>query len=335
MFQRLKNIATQSAWIADPPFTEKELPDQQGKVHIVTGGYSGVGLELVKILYAKNATVYVAGRSAEKANAAIKTVKEGANPDAGGQGRVEFLQLDLAHLASIKKSADEFLAKEQRLDVLTNNAGVMFPPKGSKTEEGHDLQLGTNCLGPFLFTQLLLPLLRKTAASSPPGSVRVTWAASLAIDLLSPAHGVDLDEETGAPKVLSLPQQNYGQSKSGNLFLGTEFARRYSKDDGIVSVSWNPGNLYTDLYRHTGPIERVVAGGVLYPPIKGAYTELYAGWSPDITINNSGCLVLPWGRIQQPRIGLEEAIKRKDEEGGLGIAEKFWEWCERETKAYM
>lgn len=58
----------------------------------------------------------------------------------------------------------------------------------------------------------------------------------MAIDLLSPAHGVDLDEETGAPKVLSLPQQNYGQSKSGNLFLGTEFARRYSKDDGIVSV---------------------------------------------------------------------------------------------------
>lgn len=74
---------------------------------------------------------------------------------------------------------------------------------------------------------------------------------------------------------------------------------------------------------------------MLYPPIKGAYTELYAGWSPDISIDNSGCLVLPWGRIQQPRIGLEEAIKRKDEEGGLGIAEKFWEWCEKETKAYM
>ncbi|KAL1631525.1 short-chain alcohol dehydrogenase [Diplodia seriata] len=307
MFQRFKNIAAQSAWIANPPFTEKELPDQRGKVHIVTGGYSGVGLELVKILYAKNATVYVAGRSADKASAAIATVKE-----AGGGGRVEFLQLDLAHLASIKKSADEFLAKEQRLDVLTNNAGVMFPPKGSKTEEGHDLQLGTNCLGPYLFTQLLLPLLRQTASTSPPGSVRVTWAASIAIDLLAPLHGVDLDEQTGAPKVLGTPQQNYGQSKTGNVFLGTEFARRYSKGEGIVS-----------------------ARGMLYPPIKGAYTELYAGWSPDVGVDNSGCLVVPWGQIQQPRAELEAAIKPTSEEGGLGIAEKFWEWCERETKAYM
>ncbi|KKY26120.1 putative short-chain dehydrogenase [Diplodia seriata] len=330
MFQRFKNIAAQSAWIANPPFTEKELPDQRGKVHIVTGGYSGVGLELVKILYAKNATVYVAGRSADKASAAIATVKE-----AGGGGRVEFLQLDLAHLASIKKSADEFLAKEQRLDVLTNNAGVMFPPKGSKTEEGHDLQLGTNCLGPYLFTQLLLPLLRQTASTSPPGSVRVTWAASIAIDLLAPLHGVDLDEQTGAPKVLGTPQQNYGQSKTGNVFLGTEFARRYSKGEGIVSASWNPGNLYTDLYRHSGSAGRLVARGMLYPPIKGAYTELYAGWSPDVGVDNSGCLVVPWGQIQQPRAELEAAIKPTSEEGGLGIAEKFWEWCERETKAYM
>ncbi|OJD32888.1 short-chain dehydrogenase [Diplodia corticola] len=332
MFQRIKNVAAQSAWIANPPFTDKELPDQRGKVHIVTGGYSGVGLELVKILYAKNAAVYVAGRSADKAAAGIAAVKEAVSDSSG---RVEFLQLDLAHLGSIKKSADEFMAKEQRLDVLTNNAGVMFPPKGSKTEEGHDLQLGTNCLGPYLFTQLLLPLLRQTAASSPPGSVRVTWAASLAIDLLSPAHGVDLDEQTGEPKVLGTPQQNYGQSKSGNVFLGTEFARRYSKDSGIVSSSWNPGNLYTELYRHTGPVEQLVARTTLYPAIKGAYTELYAGWSPDIGIDNSGCLVVPWGQIQQPRAELEAAIKRTNEEGGLGIAEKFWEWCERETKAYM
>ncbi|EOD47194.1 putative short-chain dehydrogenase protein [Neofusicoccum parvum UCRNP2] len=306
MLQRARNIASQSAWIANPPFTERELADQRGKVHIVTGGYSGVGLELVKLLHAAHATVYVAGRSADKAAQAIDAVKK-AQPDGG---RVEFLQLDLAHLASIKKSADEFVAKEERLDVLTNNAGVMFPPKGSVTEEGHELQMGTNCLGPFLFTQLLLPLLRKTAVASPPGSVRVTWAASLATDLLSPAHGVDLDEATGAPKVLGLPQQNYGQSKSGNVLLGAEFARRH-REDGIVSTRT-----------------------MLYPAIKGAYTELYAGWSPDISLENSGCYVVPWGRIQTPRSGIEEAIKRKDE-GGAGVAEKFWGWCEKETKAFM
>lgn len=73
---------------------------------------------------------------------------------------------------------------------------------------------------------------------------------------------------------------------------------------------------------------------MLYPSIKGAYTELYAGWSPDINMENSGCLVVPWGRIQTPRAGIEEGIKRKDE-GGLGVAEKFWEWCEKEMKAYI
>lgn len=101
--------------------------------------------------------------------------------------------------------------------------------------------MGTNCVGPFLFTQLLVPLLRKTAAASPPGAVRVTWAASTAVDLLAPEHGVDLEHEAtatgdgnGGPKVLGLPQLNYGQSKAGNVLLGAEFARRYG-GEGIVS----------------------------------------------------------------------------------------------------
>lgn len=153
------------------------------QVHIVTGGYSGVGLELVKILYAANATVYVAGRSADKANKAIEAVKH-AHPEGSTGGRVEFLQLDLAHLASIKKSADEFAAREQRLDVLTNNAGVMFPPKGSKSEEVcvllafipllHDGEMGTDELTPQTGPrtpnghQLPRPLPLHPAAPPPP-----------------------------------------------------------------------------------------------------------------------------------------------------------------------
>jgi len=152
-----------------PKYTEKDYPDQKGKVctinslsplclksqltahlqvFIVTGGYSGVGLELVKILYAtsltppsspslsntpsyaKNATVYIAGRSPSKAEQAINLILATAP---SSTGKLEFLLLDLADLSTIAKSVKEFLAKERRLDVLWNNAGVMRPPAGSKT----------------------------------------------------------------------------------------------------------------------------------------------------------------------------------------------------------
>jgi retinol dehydrogenase 12 len=86
-----------------------------------------------------------------------------------------FLRLDLDDLTTIKKSAEEFLAKETRLDVLWNNAGVMIPPQGSKTKQGYELQLGTNNVAPFLFTKFLTPLLVETAKSATKGSVRVLW----------------------------------------------------------------------------------------------------------------------------------------------------------------
>ena len=113
-----------------PPFTEKHAGDQGGRVFLVTGSTAGIGLELAKMLYGLNGTVYVAGRSTEKINAAIKTIKSQIRTKTG---RVEALQLDLANLASIGQSAREFLSKEGRLDVLVHNAGLMTPPAGSKT----------------------------------------------------------------------------------------------------------------------------------------------------------------------------------------------------------
>ena len=97
---------------------------------LVTGSTPGVGLELAKILYRLRGTVYVAGRSSEKISAAIKTIKSQARTKTGS---VEALQLDLASLASIGQSAREFLSKEDRLDILVHNAGLMAPPAGSKT----------------------------------------------------------------------------------------------------------------------------------------------------------------------------------------------------------
>lgn len=115
-------------------------------------------------------------------------------------GTLRFLLLDLNDLPSIKRAAEEFASLQPRLDVLVNNAGVMFPPKRTKTKQGHDMQFGTNVLGPFLFTKLLRPLLVQTARNSAPGSVRVLWAASLGIQVLTPDSGVILRKD--GPEIL-------------------------------------------------------------------------------------------------------------------------------------
>jgi len=301
----------------------------EGRVHLITGGYVGCGFELAKILYQHNATVYIAGRSQEKGEKALADLKR---QFPNSKGKLTFLKLDLADQSTIKKSAEEFMSKESRLDVLTQNAGVMVPPSGSKDKDGHELQMGTNCLGPWLFAQCLLPILKRTAASSPPGSVRVTWAASLTI-AFSPTGGVAFQPD-GSPKVHGKQSTNYAQSKVGNVYLASEFARLYG-GDGILSVSWNPGNLRTDLLRHSGAIQKAMTDALwLFPALFGGYTELYAACSPDITAGQNGCFVMPWGRIGNLRSDMIRAQKTAAE-GGTGEVRKFWEWCERECRRYM
>ncbi|KAF2189823.1 NAD(P)-binding protein [Zopfia rhizophila CBS 207.26] len=229
MGQTLSAFWDQTYFIPQPIFTGEDIPDQTGKVHIITGGYTGIGLELVKLVYPKNATIYIAGRNTEKGLKAVKAVK---SEFPASKGRLEFLKLDLADLSTIKASVEEFLRKEERLDVLTNNAGIMVPRKGSKSKQGHDLQTATNIYGPFLFTSLLLPLFKRTVSLSNTGSVRVTWASSFAIEIMAPKGGVEFGDD-GLVKDLA-PEPSYGQSKAANVMLGVETARRWG-DGGIIS----------------------------------------------------------------------------------------------------
>lgn len=311
-----------------PSFTEADLDSLNGKVVIITGGSSGIGFELAKILYRKNARVYIAGRSEERAREAIRKIQ--ASEATGGT--LEFLSLKLDDLSSIKASVEEFKSKEAKLHVLWNNAGVSQPPLGSVSSQGIELQLATNCLGPFLFTQLLLPLLESTAAdeATPQGSVRVVWTSSQVMELSSPPDGIVMDELRWPPKDRT---RNYTNSKTGNYFLATELARRAGSSN-IVSVSMNPGAATTNLFRHT-PFLKYLAYPLLYKPALAALTELYAGFSPDIGIQNNGCYIIPWGRISNSlREDLINATETA-EEGGSGRAQEFWDLCAEKTKDYM
>lgn len=227
------------------------------------------------------------------------------------------------------------MRQESRLDVLTNNAGVMTPPKGTKDAQGNEIHIGTNCLGPFLFTELLLPVLRSTAKSAAAGSVRVTWASSLAQQATAPSAGVEFDAKDGSLKQQwHDPVTAYGQSKAGNNFLASEFARRYGRDGGIISVCWNPGNLFSELQRHMPAYQKwILSTFLLFPGVYGGYTELYAGWSPEITEAQNGAYIAPWGRVYPAAKGVELGFKSK-EQGGSGVAERFWDWCDAQTKQF-
>ncbi|KFA68089.1 hypothetical protein S40285_02593 [Stachybotrys chlorohalonatus IBT 40285] len=137
--------------------TERDVESRQGRVFLIMGGYSGLGFRLAKILYRKKGRVYIAGRSEEKARQAIAEILS-VEPKGGA---LDFLHLDLEDLRTISSTAEAFKAKETRLDVLWNNAGVSQPPVGNVSKQGIELQLAVNCLGPFLLTQLLLPLLER------------------------------------------------------------------------------------------------------------------------------------------------------------------------------
>lgn len=317
-----------------PSLTEKNLPSQEGKVFIVTGGASGVGFELSKILYHAGGKVYIAGRSEARALEAIKSIKSLTSQGStqSTQGQLEFLHLQLDDLSTIKASVEAFKSKESKLDVLWNNAGVSMPPQGSRSAQGHELQLATNCLGHLLFTQLLLPALKSAAQtpSSESASTRVVWTASQMVDMSAPKGGIVMTDLISPPddKI-----QNYITSKTGNWFLSSEFAREVS-GTGILSVVQNPGNLNTNLLRHAAWL-KYAAYPFLYDAKFGAYTELWAGLSPELTIENGGAYVLPWGRLHpSPRGDLLHALKAK-EDGGSGVANEFWKWSVDQIADYI
>ncbi|KAI0013523.1 retinol dehydrogenase 12 [Xylariaceae sp. FL0662B] len=318
-----------------PPakLTEKNLPDQKGKVFIVTGATSGLGRELANILYAHNSKVYVAARSEDKAARTIDEIKE-KNPQS--TGALVYLPLDLDDLTSIKQSSDKFLSLEQRLDVLWNNAGVMIPPKGTTTKQGFEKQLGTNALGPFLFTMQLLTVLQSTArdmslsSSAVVGAVRVVWLTSSMMQSFAPAGGVDMNNLDYKNDKHAM--HKYAVSKAANTLYSAEFARRYGKD-GIISVSLDPGNLQTDLQRSASPALRKIWNMLLQNAILGAHTELFAGLSADITPGKNNAFIIPYGRFGQLRKDIEAATKPEDQ-GGSGIAKQFWEWSEQQVLPY-
>ncbi|KZT27891.1 NAD(P)-binding protein [Neolentinus lepideus HHB14362 ss-1] len=293
-----------------PKFKTEDIPDLSGKVIIVTGANTGIGKETAKALLLRNAKVYIAARSQEKSEQAIKDLEKETGKTA------VFLKLDLADLPSIKAAAEEFKSKETQLHVLFNNAGVMIPPVEQLTAQGYDLQFGTNVLGHFYFTKLLIPTLVETAKTTPEGKVRVITTSSSGHLF----HGLDFATFKDSPKRKKLGTTRlYAQSKFGNIVFANELGRRYG--DSIVSVSLNPGNIQSDLQRYTKGIQRTLILSILYPTPYGAVTQLWAGTSKE-GLELNGKYAIPWARV---------GPARKDT-ADPQLGKELWEWLEEQVK---
>lgn len=259
-------------------WTEADVPDQTGRVAIVTGSNTGLGFDTARVLAQKGARVVLAVRDVKKGMAAAERIRAHA-PGAD----LDVQELDLGSLASVRVAAAALRAEHPRIDLLINNAGVMIPPK-SLTPEGFELQFGTNHLGHFALTGLLLDRLLDV-----PGS-RVVIVGSLA----HKAGRINFDDLQWERRYSRAAA--YAQSKLATLMFGYELHRRLAAaSSDTIAVCAHPGYTNSELMRNAWkPLQPLIAFGspwVGQTPAQGALPQLRAAtdsgvkggqyWGPD------------------------------------------------------
>lgn len=241
-----------------------------GQTMIITGANSGIGFEAAKKLSENGARVVLAVRNEEKGKAAVDSILE-----RNSEAKVEMMKLDLADLSSVRHFTSAFIEKYEHLHILINNAGVMIPPYGN-TKDGFELQFGSNHLGHFALTGLLLPLLKKTPRS------RVVTLSSIA----HRGASIDFDNLHGSKGYKAM--RFYGQSKLANLLFARELDNRL-KSHGIqtISVACHPGISNTNLFNlGKGETPKYLKGLMKLfsqPAAMGALPTIYAATDDSLT----------------------------------------------------
>ncbi len=301
--QQAKNGTTGDVW------TAADIPDQSGKVAIVTGANSGIGYETALELAQKGATVVMACRNLQKANPAAEQIRQ-TQPE----GEVVVMELDLGDLDSVRDFAAAFQEKYDRLDLLINNAGIMVPPYG-KTAQGFETQFGVNHLGHFALTGLLLDLAMETPQS------RIVTVSSMAHRF----GQMDFDDLQWEKKAYK-PSPAYGQSKLANLLFTYELQRRLTAaGKETLAVAAHPGWTETNLQRHSG------AASFLNPYFAqsqsmGALPTLRAAVDPHVT---GGDYYGPNGFMEIR--GHPVRVQSNDASHNLADAHRLWQVSEELT----
>ncbi|MCV7345167.1 SDR family NAD(P)-dependent oxidoreductase [Mycolicibacterium rhodesiae] len=252
-------------------WTEADVPDQSGRIAIVTGSNTGLGFDTARVLAQHGAQVVMAVRDTAKGEAAAAEIRRAA-PSA----EVTVHKLDLGSLASVREAAAELGTAYPRIDLLINNAGVMYPPKQT-TADGFELQFGTNHLGHFALTGLLLNNLLGVDGS------RVVVVASVAHNIRAKIAFDDLQWERRRYERVA----SYGQSKLANLMFAYELQRRLAAAGAkTIAVAAHPGVSDTELIRHVPgsslPGVKLISGLLLNSAEMGALATLRAATDPSV-----------------------------------------------------
>ncbi|WP_328654614.1 SDR family NAD(P)-dependent oxidoreductase [Micromonospora sp. NBC_00330] len=245
-------------------WTEQQIPRQDGRVAVVTGANTGLGFETARRLAERGASVVLAVRDTQKGKVAAARIN----------GDVSVRELDLTSLESVRAAADDLRAAHPRIDLLINNAGVMYTPKQT-TRDGFEMQFGTNHLGHFALTGLLLGLLLPV-----PGS-RVVTVSSVGHRIRAAVHFDDLQWERSYGRVAA-----YGQSKLANLMFTYELQRRLAAHGTTVAVAAHPGISNTELARNAPAVVRRpltwLAPVITQSAVAGALPTLRAATDPSV-----------------------------------------------------
>jgi len=279
-------------WMRGPTKGSDSTKKLDGKLVVITGANTGIGKETAIDLAKRGARVIICCRDMTRAEAAAKDIRTDSGSDL-----VEVAQLDLASLKSVRKCAENLLENEDKIDYLINNAGVMMCPEG-KTEDGFDMQMGTNHFGHFAFTELVMPLIRKSSASGHhPRIVIVSSMGHLMARQGINFEDVNYDTDFNTMKA-------YGISKLANVLHAKELANRLN-NTGISVYVLHPGAVNTELSRHIHKkIPSFIAccmipffGWIIKSPFHGAQTTLYCTLDDKIECESgkyySDCAVAP------------------------------------------
>lgn len=287
------------------------MSNLDGNIILITGANSGLGLEASTILSAKGAKVIMAVRNLEKGKAAVSKIKSiHTNAD------VELMQLDLSDLDAIHRFSKEFHAKYSKLNILINNAGIMYPKSREVTKQGYETHFGTNHLGHFLLTGLLLDLLKKTPKS------RVVTQSSALHKYGGDIHFDDLNGEKKYDKAKA-----YAQSKLANLLFTYELDRRFKmhKQDS-VAVAAHPGYTATDLQRSQGWLV-AVANKLIAQKIEMGTLPMLRAATEENLVGSEYFGPTRWFEIR----GYPEKVKSSDKSYDAELAKKLWEASEKLT----
>ncbi|KAE8151821.1 retinol dehydrogenase 11 [Aspergillus avenaceus] len=300
------------------PFNpDTDISDLSGKVIFITGGTAGLGAEsTVQLAKHAPARIYISGRNAKSAESVIKQVA-----DTGSTTEVSFIECDLASLASVKTAAENLLARESRLDILMCNAGIMARPQGL-TQDGYEVQFGTNHLGHALLIQKLLPLLQQTAQAG--ADVRMVILSSDAWRL-HPCGGISLDDLKTTQDWAFGAWRRYSQSKLANLVYARELARRYPD---ITTVSIHPGVVRTGLVENLDRANRWFVYATTFTqmvmPEEGAYNQLWAATVSKDRLQN--------GQYYEPLGVLTDKLDATAKDDKL--AQKLWDWTQEALRGF-